>query len=271
MQYTININQEKLANTKLDLIEAAILEYLYHYCSSVSPKIEKQRLVDDSGVWTWIDLKQLAKDMPLLRINNSTALSRRIPQIREAGFINYKHGLGKKLFVKLTPKCDSLYRKVEPEMTTNTSEMTDNTSRTNKIEAEMTNIISRNDEEQLSIYNTNTNNTNTNIKEKNNKKEMAVAIAPSPSPVRLDKYSLLEDITEVELEEIARLYQVPLSFVRSKYEDLCLWVGEKPGSRRGVGRNFKLTLMNWVKKDAIKLLERSKGDVTRRPIDASKL
>jgi hypothetical protein len=39
--------------------------------------------------------------------------------------------------------------------------------------------------------------------------------------------------------------------VRSKFDDVCNWEDEKPGRMKG--RNWKLTLMNWVKRDAIKI------------------
>jgi hypothetical protein len=58
-------------------------------------------------------------------------------------------------------------------------------------------------------------------------------------------------ITNEVILEVASKYSVPESFVRSKFEDVCNWEDEKPGRMRG--RNWKLTLMAWVKKDAIKL------------------
>jgi len=57
--------------------------------------------------------------------------------------------------------------------------------------------------------------------------------------------------TEQQMEEIAEKYKVPLSFVLSKWEDVCNWEDEKPGRMKG--RNWRLTLMNWVKRDAIKI------------------
>ena len=82
-------------------------------------------------------------------------------------------------------------------------------------------------------------------------------------------YPSLNDVTEADMQEIADRYQIPIAFVRSKYEDMCLWVGEKAGRDRG--RNWKLTLMNWVKKDGMKIMERSNGDPTKRAVDARSL
>ena len=69
------------------------------------------------------------------------------------------------------------------------------------------------------------------------------------------KYTHLEDVKEKDFQEISEKYKVPLAFVRSKYDDMELWVGEKSG--RGRGRNWRLTLMNWVKRDSIKIRKES--------------
>lgn len=66
-----------------------------------------------------------------------------------------------------------------------------------------------------------------------------------------NKYNNIEDLEEEDLEKISEKYNVPISFVRSKLEDIELWEGEKPGRMKG--RNWKLTLMNWVKRDALKI------------------
>ena len=49
MKYTITINQAVLAETSLDLLDAAILDYLYVYCNSLNEKIEAQRIRDETG------------------------------------------------------------------------------------------------------------------------------------------------------------------------------------------------------------------------------
>lgn len=59
------------------------------------------------------------------------------------------------------------------------------------------------------------------------------------------------DVTENDFEQIAQHYQVPKPFVISKWEDVCNWELEKPGRMRG--RDWRMTLMNWVKRDAIKI------------------
>jgi len=83
------------------------------------------------------------------------------------------------------------------------------------------------------------------------------------------KYSSLSDLTGNDFREIAEKYDVPISFVKSKYEDMYLWEGEKAG--RGKGRNWRLTLMNWVKRDALKVRQDFSNANNKRSIDASNL
>lgn len=98
-------------------------------------------------------------------------------------------------------------------------------------------------------------------------KEMSDRRLTTHSPP--NPYSSLDDLTPGDFEEISQHYQVPIAFVRSKYEDMCLWVGEKTGRERG--RNWKLTLMSWVKRDGFKIKERSMGDLSKRATDARDL
>lgn len=87
--------------------------------------------------------------------------------------------------------------------------------------------------QQLPINNTNTyNNTNT-----------------------LSMYGSIKSIGEEEMQRIADNYQVPLSFVRSKYDDMINW-HESTGKKK---KNWLATLRNWVKSDAMKLRKESDG------------
>lgn len=67
----------------------------------------------------------------------------------------------------------------------------------------------------------------------------------------------IEDLTEDDFCEIADKYQVPISFVRSKYEDMVLWRGQQPYSKKIQNRNWRLTLMAWVKRDALQIKTQS--------------
>lgn len=74
------------------------------------------------------------------------------------------------------------------------------------------------------------------------------------------RYENIDDVKEEDIKEIADHYQVSLSFVKSKYEDMVLWHEENPRRNRKV--NWRATLTNWVKRDAIKFLqeERKRGN-----------
>jgi len=111
MKYSININQLVLSETKLDLIECAILDYLYFYCNSTNEKIEKQRVRDERGTLTWINYQTLLKDMPLLKIKSSGALTPRIKKIEKEGFITTYRERNQKLFIKMNDKMDKLFIK----------------------------------------------------------------------------------------------------------------------------------------------------------------
>ncbi len=79
-----------------------------------------------------------------------------------------------------------------------------------------------------------------------------------------------ESITEDILQEISDKYggHTPgfPSFVRSKFDDLCNWEDEKPGRMRG--RNWKATLMNWVKRDSLEIRKEAKHAGLKTGIDA---
>lgn len=65
------------------------------------------------------------------------------------------------------------------------------------------------------------------------------------------------EITEDEILEIAMKYNVPVSFVRSKQDDVNNWVSEKPARARG--RDLRKTLVVWVKKDALSIRKEAHG------------
>jgi len=76
--------------------------------------------------------------------------------------------------------------------------------------------------------------------------------------------SLCEQVTDDDLKYISDKYQVPLSFVKSKYEDMVLWAGEKRENSKP--RNWKLTLTRWVKRDALEI--KQKGNNGKRIVYA---
>ena len=97
MKYTIYINQKELSKTDFDLVDGAILDYLYFICNSKNEKIEEQRI----NGYTWVDYNKILIDNPLLRIKSKGALSRRVKKMEDTGFIKLK-------YFALTKKSNSL-------------------------------------------------------------------------------------------------------------------------------------------------------------------
>ena len=108
MKYSVYINQKELSKTDFDLVDGAILDYLYFICNSKNEKIEKQRI----NGYTWVDYNKILTDNPLLRIKSKGALSRRIKKIKASGFIKVmirrKNG-HKLLYFQMTEKVDTLF------------------------------------------------------------------------------------------------------------------------------------------------------------------
>jgi DNA-binding transcriptional regulator GbsR (MarR family) len=76
----------------------------------------------------------------------------------------------------------------------------------------------------------------------------------------------LKDITEEDLIKISENYKVPLSFVKSKLDDLINYC-ESTGRRY---KNYLAALRNFVKKDAIKIIEKERFRIKKGGfIDAS--
>jgi hypothetical protein len=108
MKYTIYINQKELSKTDFDLVDGAILDYLYFICNSKNEKIEEQRI----NGYTWVDYNKILIDNPLLRIKSKGALSRRVKKMEDTGFIklNERRKNGHKLkYFSLTKKSNSLF------------------------------------------------------------------------------------------------------------------------------------------------------------------
>jgi len=81
------------------------------------------------------------------------------------------------------------------------------------------------------------------------------------------RYSSIDSIGPEEFQAVAEYYQVPLSFVRSKYDDMVNW-HESTGKVR---KNWLATLRNFVKLDAIKIRKEVSNVDKKRGIDASRI
>jgi len=108
MKYFILINQQVLSETELDIIDGAILDYIYFYCSSQNEKIKKQRIIDKNEIWTWIDYSTLLADMPMLKLKSRGILTLRINKIEQAGYIKTKRFQHMKKYFQITAKFDEL-------------------------------------------------------------------------------------------------------------------------------------------------------------------
>lgn len=111
MKFNININQKVLAESKLDLIDCAILDWLIVICNTKNQAVQKMRR---KGM-TWVDYKTLLKDMPLIRIKSPGALTPRLKNIESEGFIRCSVVGSKghqKMYVSLEKKVDSLFMEV---------------------------------------------------------------------------------------------------------------------------------------------------------------
>ena len=95
-----------LSQTKLDIIDGAILDYLYYLCSSCSERVQKQR----KNGYTWVNFNYLMDEMPLIRIKSKSRISERIKKICEVGYLETQRE-GNKFYVKLTAKIDELFVK----------------------------------------------------------------------------------------------------------------------------------------------------------------
>jgi hypothetical protein len=82
--------------------------------------------------------------------------------------------------------------------------------------------------------------------------------------IRSNKYTNIKDLNDTVLQEIAVKYKVPLPFVMSKLDDMTNWL-EAKGKRY---KNYKSALMDWVKRDAIKIISSEKRNANKQGIDA---
>ena len=71
------------------------------------------------------------------------------------------------------------------------------------------------------------------------------------------KYSSIKNLDQTTLKEIANKYKVPLSFVKSKLDDMTNWL-ESKGKKY---KNYKAALSNWVKTDALKIIQKERQNV----------
>ena len=66
-----------------------------------------------------------------------------------------------------------------------------------------------------------------------------------------NKYNNIEDLKEEDFENISEKYQVPVSFVKSKLDDLINWHEKNP--QKNHYKNYLSALRDWVKRDMLKI------------------
>ena len=66
-----------------------------------------------------------------------------------------------------------------------------------------------------------------------------------------NKYNNIEDLKEEDFENISEKYQVPVSFVKSKLDDLINWHEKNP--QKNHYKNYLSALRDWVKRDILKI------------------
>lgn len=74
------------------------------------------------------------------------------------------------------------------------------------------------------------------------------------------KYSKIEDLKEEDFEDIAEKYQVPVSFVKSKLDDLINWHDKNP--QKNYYKNYLSALRDWVKRDGLKIKQEYAKDTS---------
>ena len=83
------------------------------------------------------------------------------------------------------------------------------------------------------------------------------------------KYNKIEDLKEEDFEDIAEKYQVPVSFVKSKLDDLINWHEKNP--QKNYYRNYLSGLRDWVKRDSIKIKQDYGKQTSRVAIDPNQI
>lgn len=74
---------------------------------------------------------------------------------------------------------------------------------------------------------------------------------------------------ESDFEDISQKYNVPTAFVASKYDDLINWHEKNP--QKNKYKNWKAALRDWVKRDALKIIQEGNHVGPKTAIDASHL
>lgn len=107
MKEWLTVSLEKIykISKELDIVDAAIVDYVYHLCASLHPQVQLKRT--EGG--TWIDFEHLLQECPWLGINNKMSISRRIEKLEKAGLLTKDRTGNQKLYIQPTEKLANLY------------------------------------------------------------------------------------------------------------------------------------------------------------------
>lgn len=247
MKYTITINQLVLSkHLTADIIDGAILDYIFFLCSSTNKAINSQRLSDPAGAWTWINLETLAQDMPLLHIKDKSAVSRRLLKLEGFGYIQGRteKRLNKK-FIRLTPAFDELLLK------NNTPVDTEQHPQAEAVDTE----------QQGSGFKTTNNGTNDYGITDYNSPDQAMSPSPEREKERAVSHSeILQDTkakkTYSDIEYLLNLSDIDVQWFTDKFPGVDAEEVRRQGERayhniqgRGAAKkykNFQSVLRNWL-------------------------
>lgn len=106
MQYNININQKALAQSGLDFSDAAILDFLYHF---ERVRTKAKIYTDEKGRdYRWINYKHIIAELPMLKIKDKAAISRRLVNIEQTGYIKLYRSQDNTMYYCITDKYSSV-------------------------------------------------------------------------------------------------------------------------------------------------------------------
>lgn len=110
MKYNLSLNARNFyKQTKQDIYNCWVLDYLRDICVSQCPDIIEKRIVEDSLTWTWVDYGHLLSEIPYLtRITSKSSISKIIKELKESGYIDFKRSVKNRVYVRILQKTDSL-------------------------------------------------------------------------------------------------------------------------------------------------------------------
>lgn len=117
MKYFIKINQLALRkiDKRLDIKDAAILDYIIGFCSADDKRISQMDIKEDGENYryTWINFGHLIKEMPILKFKQTASITQRMKKLKMARLIKTHNfspiGKGQKTYVRLTERVKELF------------------------------------------------------------------------------------------------------------------------------------------------------------------